>query len=309
MRWIWRCVAGIAGAYSVACVPGSAFAQGFLDGLFGGGGGPQQQAPGSRYSLPPPVQSPFGYRTPYYNPYRAPAPRDIDEMPQSRSGQYRTLCVRMCDGYYWPISHTATRGNFYRDANICRASCGEDARLFYHSNKDGDVGEMVDLTGRAYTKLATAFRYRKIQIEGCKCKPDPWAQSELNRHRLYALNETEDERRRKEQLVAGPVAREAKPGLTARQAALPVEPQVPSADDEKRAPAGEIRAVIAPEPIEQPRPRLPKNDTRVESYPGRTPKPAIKPALIRPATLPATHPGTPGLNGGGGGAKSRWPGD
>ena len=38
---------------------------------------------------------------------------------------------------------------------------------------------MVDLTGRAYTKLPTAFRYRKALSETCKCKPDPWAQSEL----------------------------------------------------------------------------------------------------------------------------------
>ena len=36
---------------------------------------------------------------------------------------YRTLCVRSCDGFYFPISSVASRSRFGLDADLCRASC------------------------------------------------------------------------------------------------------------------------------------------------------------------------------------------
>ena len=119
---------------------GPALAQGLFESLFGGGQSQRHTAPapGPRQSLPPPVQPAFGYRTPTYNPFRTPGPREADDQSaqQSRSGSYRTMCVRMCDGFYWPISHNVARSSFYRDANACRASCGEDAKLFFHAAPD-----------------------------------------------------------------------------------------------------------------------------------------------------------------------------
>jgi len=32
---------------------------------------------------------------------------------------YRTLCVRSCDGYYFPISYATGRGRFKTDAAVC----------------------------------------------------------------------------------------------------------------------------------------------------------------------------------------------
>ncbi len=129
-------------------------------------------------SLPPPL-----FRTPLNAASRE---RDDEQSQKSGSGRYRTLCVRACDGYYFPISNATTRSGFYKDAKICKASCGEDAKLFYHDKNDTSVSDMVDLTGRPYVRHQTAFLYRKRQVEGCKCKPDPWELSELQRHRGYA---------------------------------------------------------------------------------------------------------------------------
>jgi len=95
----------------------------------------------------------------------------------------------MCDGYYFPISGSVTQRDFYRDANICRRSCGSDAVLFYHAASSGDASAMVDLTGRAYARLPNAFRYRKQLVDGCKCRPEPWAPSEIARHDRYAVDE------------------------------------------------------------------------------------------------------------------------
>lgn len=125
------------------------------------------------------------YRAPLYNPYRAPPPDPRNEAIEPGTG-YRTLCVRLCDGYYFPISFSASLGRLSSDANVCRASCGDESRLFYLENSSDDIARMVDLSGRAYSNLPNAFRYRQTRVENCKCRPDPWAQSELARHKSYA---------------------------------------------------------------------------------------------------------------------------
>lgn len=160
-------------------VPGKA--QGFFQSLFGFG----NSAPSPvRPALPP------SYRAPIIPPARgAPSEERDHELPISLSGNYRTMCVRTCDGYYFPISASVSRRAFHRDAGICRASCGQEAVLFFHPSSSGDAATMVDLTGRAYAKLPNAFRYRKTLVDGCKCKPDPWARSEVNRHLAYAASE------------------------------------------------------------------------------------------------------------------------
>ena len=101
-------------------------------------------------------------------------------------GTYRTVCVRMCDGYYVPISFATTHKNIYQDQVKCRATCGDDARVFFHRNPGGKIDEAIDLSGRVYGRLPNAFRYRKTLIEGCTCRPPPWSEAELARHRSYA---------------------------------------------------------------------------------------------------------------------------
>jgi hypothetical protein len=81
--------------------------------------------------------------------------------------------VRLCDGFYFPISFAVPESGFDRDVEQCRASCGSAARLFYHPNPGGSVEGMFDLSGRAYSALPTAFAYRKALVAGCSCRPQP----------------------------------------------------------------------------------------------------------------------------------------
>ena len=83
---------------------------------------------------------------------------------------YRTLCVRMCDGYYFPVSFSTLPNHFQRDAELCQQQCAAPAELFYHQNPGGSVEQMVSVSGQQYTGLKTAFRYRKEFIPGCSCK-------------------------------------------------------------------------------------------------------------------------------------------
>ena len=90
-------------------------------------------------------------------------------------GTYRTLCVRTCDGYYFPMSFSTTPEFFYRDQDACQAMCpGVDVRLYAHRSGIEEPEDMVSLSGEPYTALPAAFAYRDPGFKrpgGCACKP------------------------------------------------------------------------------------------------------------------------------------------
>jgi hypothetical protein len=102
-------------------------------------------------------------------------------------GTYRTVCVRLCDGYYFPLSFSVSRSQFARDAQVCKSRCGSESRLYVQRNPGDVVEDMKDLKGRSYGKLEAAFRYRSEYLANCKCQPHPWETEAAERHRVYGL--------------------------------------------------------------------------------------------------------------------------
>ena len=92
---------------------------------------------------------------------------------------YRTICVRLCDGYYFPVSFSTLPNHFEQDAQVCASKCAAPAELYYHQNPGQGVDQAVSAQSNLpYTQLKTAFRYRKEFVQGCSCKmaeyvPDP----------------------------------------------------------------------------------------------------------------------------------------
>jgi hypothetical protein len=83
---------------------------------------------------------------------------------------YRTICVRMCDGYYFPINFATTEAAFGADEETCQRQCGSPAKLYYYPNPGGEVQQAIALDGTPYTALHNAFRYRKELVRSCSCK-------------------------------------------------------------------------------------------------------------------------------------------
>jgi len=84
---------------------------------------------------------------------------------------YRTLCVRLCDGYYFPVSFSTLPNYFERDLNACQSKCAAPVGLYYHQNPGGSVDQMVSVSDNStYKQLDTAFLYRKKFVQGCSCK-------------------------------------------------------------------------------------------------------------------------------------------
>lgn len=98
----------------------------------------------------------------------------------------RTLCVRLCDGYYWPISFATTTSRLSRDAKRCESSCASPVRLFYHRNPGQDVDDMMDRDGNHYRELPAAYLYRIRYHADCTCRPAPREDEAAALHRARA---------------------------------------------------------------------------------------------------------------------------
>ena len=93
--------------------------------------------------------------------------------------RYRTMCVRTCDGYYFPVSFSASPLEFDRDAQRCATMCpGADVSLFFHRVPDQESEDMVSVADQTpYRSLPTAFAYRSGNTDnpqcGCELGPPP----------------------------------------------------------------------------------------------------------------------------------------
>jgi hypothetical protein len=117
--------------------------RGFFETLFGGGA----NAPGGG---PPPGAADY---------------------PQVGGSGYRTLCVRTCDGFYFPISYSTSPARFADDEQTCQKLCpASEAVLYSHRNPGEEVAQAVSANGRIYKDLPNAFRYRREFNASCTCK-------------------------------------------------------------------------------------------------------------------------------------------
>ena len=99
------------------------------------------------------------------------------------SGTYHTVCVRACDGFYFPISYSTVPSRFADDARACQRQCpAAEAELYSFRNPGENMEQAVSVTGQPYTSLANAFRYRKEIIAGCSCRRpgQSWAEALKN---------------------------------------------------------------------------------------------------------------------------------
>src|SRR5215510_1294408 len=120
------------------------------------------------------------------------SPFDEEERESRRGsgGYFRTMCVRLCDGLPIPMSFSTTRSQFAKDARRCAEACPA-GRLFVYRNPGGDIEDMVDLDGRAYRQLSTAFLHQSTYVENCTCHGNPWDQEALARHQAYAAQRSQ----------------------------------------------------------------------------------------------------------------------
>lgn len=149
--------------------------------------------------------------------------------PAAQSGSYRTVCVRTCDGYYFPISYATTPARFAQDEKSCQKLCpAAEAQLFSYRTEGEDIGQATSSNGAPYSSLPNAFKYRQSFDPACTCKKPGQSWSE-------ALGGTDDSveagdivvtEDRAKQMALPPQQQKGQKG----RAATPAQPPAPTAE-------------------------------------------------------------------------------
>ena len=105
------------------------------------------------------------------------------EQPVYRSidpnGRYRSVCVRTCDGFFFPVSYQTYASRLSQDATVCQSSCAAPAELYVYRNPGQEIDQAISLNGSAYTDLPAAFKFRKEYVKGCSCKEAEYNPTEI----------------------------------------------------------------------------------------------------------------------------------
>jgi hypothetical protein len=97
---------------------------------------------------------------------------------ETPSGMFRTVCVRKCDGSFFPISFATTPARFPEDERACHRACpATEVELYAYRNPGEDIAQAMSISGHPYTDLPNAFRYRQEYNAACACKRpgESWA--------------------------------------------------------------------------------------------------------------------------------------
>jgi hypothetical protein len=88
-----------------------------------------------------------------------------------QSGTFRTVCVRSCDGGYFPISFATVPARFPDDEKTCKALCpATEANLYAYRNPGEDINQAMSISGAPYSASPNAFRFRQEFNPSCACK-------------------------------------------------------------------------------------------------------------------------------------------
>jgi hypothetical protein len=110
-----------------------------------------------------------GFFDSLFGPGSIMAPQQSQEPYQSST--FRTVCVRTCDGYFFPISYSTSPSRFAEDEQACQRMCpAAEVQLYTYRNPGEEIAQAVSLSGRAYSELPTAFTYRKEVNKACSCR-------------------------------------------------------------------------------------------------------------------------------------------
>jgi hypothetical protein len=97
---------------------------------------------------------------------------------EARAGG-KAVCVRSCDGAFFPVSYSASGGRLDYLQDMCRALCPNADVTLYTYPSSGDIEQAVSITGARYLDSPTALKFRQTFDPTCSCKRrgESWAEA------------------------------------------------------------------------------------------------------------------------------------
>ena len=107
---------------------------------------------------------------------RQSAPSGEKGGAQAHAGSY-AVCVRTCDGSFFPVSYSGAGSRADSLEDVCRALCPNADMALYSFPFGGTVDEAASATGEPYANLPNAGKFEKAYDPSCSCrrKGQSWA--------------------------------------------------------------------------------------------------------------------------------------
>ncbi len=99
----------------------------------------------------------------------APVEKSTEPMGEARAGG-KAVCVRACDGAFFPVSYSASGGRLDALQDMCRALCPNADVALYTYPTSGTIEQSVSITGSRYMDSPTALRFRQTYDPTCSCR-------------------------------------------------------------------------------------------------------------------------------------------
>ena len=181
---------------------------------------------------------------------QGPVYRSIDP-----NGRYRSVCVRTCDGFFFPVSYQTYASRLSQDASVCQSSCAAPAELYVYRNPGQEIDQAISLNGTAYSDLPNAFKYRKEYVTGCSCKANeynPTAIEGANQKAEAAPGKPGNKGSAPAPTTQAAAPAAPPPGQLDLTGALPDQPQAVAPVEAASAPAAEAVPAPAAEAVPAP---------------------------------------------------------
>jgi hypothetical protein len=97
---------------------------------------------------------------------------------QAHAGSY-AVCVRTCDGSFFPVSYSGAGSRADSLEDVCRALCPNADMALYSFPFGGTIDEAASPIGEPYANLPNAGRFQKSFDPSCSCrrKGESWAEA------------------------------------------------------------------------------------------------------------------------------------
>ena len=97
---------------------------------------------------------------------------------QNIAGSY-TVCVRTCDGAFFPVSYFGADSRADTLGQVCRSLCPNAEVALYSFPFGGTIDEAVSSTGEPYSSLPNAHKFEQTFEPACSCRApgESWAQA------------------------------------------------------------------------------------------------------------------------------------
>jgi hypothetical protein len=116
------------------------------------------------------------------------------EQGDNHLGGTLAICVRQCDGGFFPMSYSARRANLDELTALCKALCPNTEVALYTKSPWGELDSAVSISGESYGDHPNALKFQKTRVPACGCKPPDksWAEALAEAEGILAASNTKD---------------------------------------------------------------------------------------------------------------------